>query len=128
TYVDGTEETLRYARVEGSAVTTEIVDRGLARAGVANGDGRHLVGDDSSLVVLGDGERRVAYQDATTQEILLATRGVTDPEWSIRVVDDGKHTGFFLEQHPETGGSRVITWWKAPVATGLSGIRVIALP
>ena len=61
TYVDGAEENLRYARIEGGAVMTEIVDNGTSDGTTMHSDGRHIIGDDSAVAVTDGGEVRVAY-------------------------------------------------------------------
>jgi hypothetical protein len=102
TYVDGAEETLRYARVEGSTVTREVVD--------------------SNVVVTTDGEIRVVYQDATEQRAMLARRPASGGDWTISIIDAENSTGYWLEQ--ELVGT---TSYVGLFYTGLagSGVRVL---
>ena len=74
-YVSASTDDLKYI-VEGG--TPEIIDDGYRIVGTTV-DGLpkpeyHFVGDDAGLV-LSNGVPQVLYQDATTQELLLATRG-----------------------------------------------------
>jgi hypothetical protein len=122
TYVDGAEETLRYARVEGGTVSTyEIIDDGSGGA-TRHPDGRHIVGDDSSVVVTESGEVRVAYQDATSTSLLYATRGGPG-EWTITTLDEGAGSGFWAEQVLAGGSSYVVTFWQLP-PMGTGGVRL----
>ncbi len=126
TYVDGTDEGLRYAQISGGAVTVrELVDDGTTDGTTPHSDGRHLVGDDSSVIVTGGGEVRVAYQDATSHTLMIARRSGTT--WSQRVIDDEDHTGFWVEQAPTATGSRVATWWRRQVMRNtVDGVRVVS--
>jgi hypothetical protein len=126
TYVDGAEETLRYARVEGGAVALwEIIDDGSGGA-TRHPDGRHIVGDDSSVVVTDSGEVRVAYQDATSTSLLFARR--TGPgEWTIETLDPGAGSGYWAEQVLSGGTSYVATFWQIP-PMGMGGVRLFMMP
>src|SRR5690606_33090997 len=66
-YVDGYDESLKYARLgpDGSVASIEVVDDGVTVDGAPFADGRHIVGDDASILVGGNGDVRIAYQDAT---------------------------------------------------------------
>jgi hypothetical protein len=113
TYVDGVEETLRYARVEGDvAGGWEIVDDG------ATDGARHIVGDGSSVAIV-DGELRVAYQDTTAHRALLARR-VGEGEWAVEVLDDEDAAGFWTRQVPS---GLVAAFWMGPAGSP-SGVRV----
>ena len=79
-YVSASTDDLEYI-VEGG--TPELIDDGYRIVGTTV-DGLpkpefHFVGDDAGLV-LSNGVPQVLYQDATTQELLLATRG--DVAWT----------------------------------------------
>jgi hypothetical protein len=120
-YVDGVEETLRYARVdEWTVATRQIVDDGAIPGG-----GRHVVGDGSAIARVG-GELRIVYQDTTAHRALLA-RGSGAGAWEVSVVDDEGSTGFWLNQLVVGGQSRVATFWMGP-GGGPSGVRVFTLP
>ncbi len=125
TYVDGAEETLRYARVAGGTVmTTEVVDDGTTDGTSPHPDGRHIVGDDSSLVITDGGELRVAYQDATSQRAMFA-RSAGDGSWSIQVLDADDSAGYFTRQVLLGTTSFVAHWWRRE-ARGMStnGVRI----
>ena len=111
TYVDGAEETLRYARIEGGTVTTEVIDNGTTDGTTVHDDGRHIVGDDSAVLVTDGGEVRVAYQDATAGRAMFARRG--GDSWTISVADEGPgFSGFFTDQVIIGGTSFVAHWWR----------------
>ena len=92
-YVGSTADDLKYITDEPNR-TAEIVDDGYRIVGTTV-DGLpkpefHFVGDDASLVLANGTVPMIAYQDATTQELLLATKnngtwtrisiaGATDP-------------------------------------------------
>jgi hypothetical protein len=94
-YVGATDDDLKYI-TDASGAVAEVVDDGRRIVGVTV-DGLpkpeyHFVGDDASLVLANNGTLpMIAYQDATTQELLLATKqqdgtwthnsiaGATDP-------------------------------------------------
>ena len=126
TYVDGTDEGLRYAQISGGMVTVrELVDDGTTDGSTPHSDGRHIVGDDSSVVVTASGEVRVAYQDATTHALMIARRSGTS--WTTRVADDMDHTGFWVEQATTATGSRVATWWRRQMMRNtIDGVRVVS--
>ncbi len=78
TYVDGTAEELRYARLpNGASPTYELVDDGSAGLTGLDRPQISFVGDDSAVVgadVAGGVEVRVAYADVTLHTTVLATR------------------------------------------------------
>lgn len=114
TYVDGVEETLRYARVEDDVASNQqVIDDGTAEAA------RHIVGDNSSVTVV-DGQVRVAYQDATAHLAKLAS--LHEGEWTVEVIDDEDATGFWTRQVPS---GQVATFWMGP-AGDPSGVRVLS--
>lgn len=130
TYVDGAEEVLRYARIVAGAITREVVDDGSTSDGtMAYTDGRHIVGDDSSVVVVG-GEVRVAYQDSTTERTMIARRSAAGA-WTHGVLDMGQHSGFWVEQELNTAGDQsfVASWWIDRTGTMVTnGIHVTQVP
>jgi hypothetical protein len=122
TYVDGTEESLRYARVDWPTVTTELVDDGSSDGAGMHTDGRHIVGDDSSIAMLPDGALRVVYQDATSQRAMAATRATPTGAWGVSVLDAVDPTGFWIEQALDPSGApHTALLWQTPAA---SGVRV----
>jgi hypothetical protein len=125
-YVDGAEETLRYARVRaGAVVSTEVVDDGSTDGAMPNTDGRHIVGDDSSIVATAS-ELRIAYQDATAQRVMYATRPIAGGAWRIRVLDAEGSTGYFIEQQLVAGTSYVATWWRREMRPAANGVRILS--
>lgn len=128
TYVDGAEEMLRYAQIAGGAVTVrETIDDGATPDGTTvHEDGRHVVGDDSSVVVTDGGEIRVAYQDATSRTLMLARRAAGATEWTVSVIDDVDNTGFWAEQVLVGSTSHIATWYRFQSRTApRNGVRVI---
>ncbi len=88
-YVNATDDDLRYITDAPGAVA-ELVDDGRRIVGTTV-DGLpkpeyHFVGDDASLVLANSGTLpMIAYQDATTQELLLAVKQ-QDGSWAINSV------------------------------------------
>jgi hypothetical protein len=77
-YVSATSDDLNYI-TDATGATSEMVDDGYRIVGMSP-DGLpepefHFVGDDAGLVVPAQGQPMIVYQDATTQELLLAQRG-----------------------------------------------------
>jgi hypothetical protein len=121
-YVDGAEENLKYARVEGGTVTVEVVDDGSTDGTDPNPDGRHIVGDDSSIVVTDGGEIRIAYQDATSRRAMFARRaGGGGGPWAITIFDAENSTGFWVEQELLGTTSMVVTYFRD---AGTGGVRL----
>jgi hypothetical protein len=117
-YVDGAEENLRYARIEGGTVTAETVDDGSTDGTDPNPDGRHVVGDDSSIVVTEGGEIRIAYQDATSRRAMIARRPASGGEWEISIFDDADSTGFWIEQELLGSTSVIATYYRSAESGG----------
>lgn len=129
-YVDGTEETLRYAQVQadGTVVTREVVDDGSTDGTERFTDGRHIVGDDASLVVDEAGGVRVVYQDATAQDAVVAVRPAGGGDWAILHFDTEGSTGYWLEQELLGSVSYAVMWWRQrEMRNTLNGVRVIPL-
>ncbi len=130
-YVDGAEEVLRYAVVQGgSVVSRETVDDGSTLDGTSRfTDGRHLVGDDASLLVLPSGEVRIAYQDATAHQLRLARKPRGENGWTRSVLDAEDHSGFWVVQVPTgASSSAVVTWWRNETSMPPSnGVRVFTV-
>jgi hypothetical protein len=90
TYVNGTWEELRYAKVEGGIVTAyELIDDGSAGLTGLARDQIDIVGDDSSIVATTTEEGlelRVAYVDATQHVTILATRSPATNTWGWQIL------------------------------------------
>lgn len=130
TYINGAEEELWYARAAGGAVMLrERIDDGSTDGTARHPDGRHIIGDDSSVVVLSSGEVRVAYQDATAARTMLARRTGAGT-WSISVIDDVDASGFWVEQVLTGGGagSTVATFWRRNETGNPNGVRITPVP
>jgi MYXO-CTERM domain-containing protein len=124
-YVDGAEEKLKYARISGTTVEVkEVVDDGATDGTTPNPDGRHVVGDDSSIVVTDGGEVRIAYQDATVQRVMFATRAAAGG-WTLTVLDAVDSTGYFVDQVLLANTSYVATWWRREQGTKANGVRIL---
>jgi hypothetical protein len=132
-YVDGSEEQLKYAHIDGASTTILLVDDGASDGSTPFTDGRHVVGDDSSIVVTAGGEIRIVYQDATLGHAMMATRSSSaspTAPWSRTVIDSMDSTGYFLEQVLTGNTSTVATWYRrdGAGAMGANGVRVISIP
>lgn len=134
TYVDGAEEVLHYAHITPGATPTivrEVVDDGSTTDGTTpQTDGRHIVGDDSSVVVMASGEVRVAYQDSTSERTMIARRS-TSGTWTHAVLDPDKHNGFWVEQELNAAGDQsfVASWWIDRMGTMVTnGVHLIQVP
>ncbi len=130
-YIDGTEETLRYAQVQSNGTIVapgpEVVDDGSTIDGATrHTDGRHIVGDDASIVVLEGGGVRVAYQDSTIQNLVVAVRPPGGGAWGISHIDEEGSTGYWVDQEVFGTTSYLTTWWRARDGRSTSnGIRVL---
>lgn len=131
-YIDGAEETLRYSQVQsdGTVVSREIVDDGSTSDGTERfTDGRHIIGDDASIVVDDGGGISVVYQDATSGHAVRATRPAGGGDWTIARFDSEGSTGYWLSQQRLGTTSYVATFWRqrADRRTMNSGVRVSTL-
>jgi hypothetical protein len=128
-YVDGAEETLRYASVTAGTVGPRVVvDDGSTDGTMPHADGRHVIGDDSSIVVTETGEIRIVYQDSSAHRAMLARRPVGGGPWTISVLDGMDHTGFWTEQVLVGGTSYVATWWRNEMGDDpTNGVRVLTV-
>jgi MYXO-CTERM domain-containing protein len=128
-YIDGTEETLRYSTVnDGVVQSSEIVDDGSTDGMTRHTDGRHIVGDDSSIVVATGGALRIAYQDATAQHAVVAVRGGGGGQFLITHFDTVGSTGYWIDQELVGTDSYVALWFRQRDGRDLNnGTRVIVL-
>jgi MYXO-CTERM domain-containing protein len=123
-YVDGLDEAVNYAMVQGGTtpVANELVDSGLG-----DGDGVHLVGDDSSIYVTPGGEVRISYQDATNGTLKLAV-GVPNGnahDWTTTVAQQDGFAGAFSVQLDVGGALQVLNWWRVATPSALGDVRVV---
>jgi MYXO-CTERM domain-containing protein len=108
TYLDAEHDNLLYMNTRDQVI--EVVDDGYRVAGQTT-DGLdkpefHVVGDDSGAVLVG-GTVAVAYQDATSHELLLAVRQ-PDGAWKREVVAGDEDPfrggyGFYASAEPQGG-------------------------
>ncbi len=127
-YIDGAEETLRYAQVQSTGVvlTREVVDDGSTDGTARHTDGRHIIGDDASIVVLEGGGVRVAYQDSTSQDTMMAVRPPGGGAWAIVPLETEATSGFWVEQELLGTTSYVVTLELTRDGRTLNGgVRVI---
>ena len=90
-------------------------------------DGRHIIGDDASVVVDGAGQVRVVYQDATSGHAVVAVQSGVDA-WAISRFDTEGSTGYWLEQELSGTSSLVVTFFRQRDGRVLSsGVRVFSL-
>ena len=113
TYVNGTDESLEYARIDGGNIVRERIDDGTRDEFGLHRDGRHLVGDDSSVVAMGNGEIRVIYQDSTVQHTIVAFRS-PNGGWSHRTLDAFDRNGYWLKQISMGSDTFAVGWWHSP--------------
>jgi hypothetical protein len=90
-YVGATTDDLKFT-TDATNAPKEVIDDGYRIDGITV-DGLpkpvfHFVGDDAGLVLAGANGPRVVYQDATTQELLLAEKG-QDGKWTHTSVAGG---------------------------------------
>jgi hypothetical protein len=118
-YVNGFTESVQYLVVpQGKAPTgplkPEIVDDGLTVDGKPFPDGKHVVGDDSSISVDGNGAVTIVYQDATQGVLRVATgapqSGGTH-KWTTKAISQpGRFAGFFPSRIP--GENKFVNWYR----------------
>ena len=116
-YVGSTQDDLKYI-TDAAGAMPQIVDDGYRLVGQTV-DGLpkpefHFVGDDASLVLANGTLPMIAYQDATTQELLLATQQ-SDGSWThISVAGAGDPWpggyGFFASGSLRTNELVISTW------------------
>ena len=132
-YVNAQHDDLKFITDKPNAVA-EIIDDGYRIVGQSV-DGLpkpeyHFVGDDASLLLSGGGAT-VAYQDSTTQELLLAQRG-TDGTWTH--VSVAGHTdpwpgayGFFASD-AVSGTNLVMSTWVIDQPTNENWVEIFVRP
>ncbi len=118
-YVNGLSEALEYQKIVGGTTpgTPETVDDGLSA-----GDGVHLVGDDSHIVVSAGGEVRISYQDATAGVLRYA---VGPGSWQSRELSQDGFAGAFSRQLDLGGGTQIVNWWRLAAPDGHADVGVV---
>jgi hypothetical protein len=124
-YVDGLNESLSYISVAGG-VTPSAVE--VADDGIIPGEGQHLVGDDSDILVTQGGDVRISYQDATSGELKLAvgTPGSGMRNWSVQAVAQDGFAGFFSHQVEVGTSIQVLNWWRVASPAAKGNVRVLS--
>ena len=118
-YVNGLSEALEYMMVQGGTTptTVEIVDDGLSF-----GDGIHLMGADSDIVVTQGGDVRISYQDSTAGELRYAvgTPAASGHNWTASSLQQDGFAGAFSIQLEVDGARQILNWWRvaSPQAEG----------
>ena len=134
-YVDATKDDLDFT-TDGSGATVETVDDGYRIVGMSP-DGYpepefDFVGDDATLVLVGNGSGTVpliAYQDATTQELLLAHKQ-QDGTWTHESIAGATMPwpggyGFFASAANSVAtGELVMSSWVIDQPTGDNWVEV----
>ena len=115
-YVNGIKETLQYLLWPGGAgkpLAPEIVDDGYDN-GKPYADGKHIVGDDSTIDVDGGGIVRVAYQDATAGKLRVTTGAPASAgthKWTAKAAaQTNRFGGFFPRFVP--GSAQVTNFYR----------------
>ena len=116
-YVGSTKDDLKYVTDAMNAVP-EVIDDGYRIVGQTV-DGLpkpefHFVGDDASLILVNGMFPMVAYQDATTQELLLASKG-QNGQWTHVSIAGATNPwpgayGFFAAGDQRPGEMVMSTW------------------
>ena len=113
TYVSGLDETLRYITVTGGKPgKSEIIDDGSTVDGKSFADGKHLIGDDSTVRAEGD-VVTVYYQDATEHTLRRAagTASGSTHKWDLRTLQQPSRLGGFFPQIVP-GEDKVANFWE----------------
>ncbi len=121
-YVGAARDDLEYLKVATPMSAPEIVDDGYREVGTTP-DGLprpelHLVGDDASLVMMPNGQPAIAYQDATSHELLVARRA-PDGSWRRVTVAGAEEPfvgayGFFAAAATASAKLLVSSWVLDP--------------
>ncbi len=131
TYVDGYNETLRYARVVGGVVQElGVIDDGLTFGGMQHADGLHVIGDDSFVSVTPSGEVHVTYQDATAGKLRYAvgTPSSGGHDWSVYEAETTSFGGFFSSQVTVDGALQLVSWWRRSKERTEGNVSVVRAP
>lgn len=111
-YVNGLDESLRYISVvNGKPGRSQLVDDGTTVDGKAHADGKHIVGDDSTLRVEGD-VVTIYYADSSSLGLRRAvgTGSGSSYKWDLRSVKQDNRWVAFPQFVP--GEDKVAVWWR----------------
>ena len=131
-YVDGVDEALNYMLVVDGATPSspEVVDDGYGVFGQSFADGKHLVGDDSNILVTQGGDVRITYQDASAGTLRLAV-GTTSGDghtWATSELTQEGFAGAFSQQLDYAGALRVMSWWREASPYSIGDVRLMPSP
>lgn len=129
-YVDGFDESLKYARLsaDGAVAQIEVVDDGVSVGGAPFADGKHVVGDDASILVSGNGDVRIAYQDATEGVLRLATGTLNGSahDWALEAIPHEGAGGMFARIFTTSDGVQVAHWWRVNAGEPAGDVAIIS--
>jgi hypothetical protein len=111
-YVNGSDETLRYiSMTDGKPGKSEVVDDGSGVDGQPFPDGKHVVGDDSTIRADGDAIT-IYYADSSSLGLRRAvgTGGSNGHEWALRAVKQDNRWVAFPQFVPDE--DKVAAWWR----------------
>lgn len=112
-YVNGVDESLRYISVDNGRVgRSEVVDDGSSVNGKSHPDGKHLVGDDSSIRV--DGSIiTIYYADSTSLGLRRAvgTGAAPTHKWDLKSMPQENRWVAFPQVVPGDD-DKVAAWWR----------------
>lgn len=113
-YVNGVDESLRYLQVDNGKVgRSEVVDDGTSVDGKTHADGKHLVGDDSSIRVDGD-VITIYYADSSSLGLRRAIGTGATPtshKWDLKSIPQENKWVAFPQAIPGDE-NRVAAWWR----------------
>ncbi|MBK7536681.1 MAG: hypothetical protein IPI49_15205 [Myxococcales bacterium] len=134
-YVGAARDDLEYLKVGSPMPPPEIVDDGYRIVGTTpDGQPRpelHFVGDDAALVMMPNGQPAVAYQDATSHELLVARRAPSGA-WA-RVTLAGAEEPFvgaygFFAAAAGAGGKLLVSTWVLDPANDDQWMEIFERP
>jgi len=112
-YVNGLDESLRYISMAGGKPgKSQIVDDGTSVDGKPHADGKHIVGDDSTIRVDGD-VITLYYADSSSLGLRRAVGTGASPtsrKWDLRSVKQDNRWVAFPQFVP--GEDKVAAWWR----------------
>ncbi|MBK8258117.1 MAG: hypothetical protein IPK82_36310 [Polyangiaceae bacterium] len=115
-YSNGFDESVQYIQVkDGVPGSPEVIDDGAGIEGTLNADGRHIVGDDASILVTASGDIHVSYQDATVGHLHYAvgTPTANGHTWAVKMVPQEGFAGAFSKLVDANGTINAVHWWRA---------------
>jgi MYXO-CTERM domain-containing protein len=129
-YVDGLNESLKYLKITGGTTPAapETIDDGRTPGAMQASADRSLVGDDSSITVVGN-QIFVAYQDATNGQLRVASPPSSNGVWSVKILkQDTKFGGFFSAQFVPQSGTKpqIANFWRVGGAKVEGNVSVLS--